>query len=61
MFVMLSIATGLAITASIRTATKNPDVSFNRKGNPAPWEEYKDKQYKVGEKFRYLKNSSEID
>ncbi|XP_064468943.1 cytochrome c oxidase subunit NDUFA4-like isoform X1 [Ornithodoros turicata] len=29
-----------------RLATRNPDVSWNKKGNPEPWQEYKDKQYK---------------
>ncbi|CAB3226808.1 unnamed protein product [Arctia plantaginis] len=29
-----------------RLATRNPDVTWNRKTNPEPWQEYKDKQYK---------------
>ncbi|XP_063704624.1 cytochrome c oxidase subunit NDUFA4 [Culicoides brevitarsis] len=30
----------------IRCATKNPDVSWNRKANPEPNEAYRAKQYK---------------
>ncbi|XP_026474351.1 cytochrome c oxidase subunit NDUFA4-like [Ctenocephalides felis] len=29
-----------------RLATKNPDVTWNRKTNPEPWEAYRNKQYK---------------
>lgn len=32
---------------TLRLATRNPDVSWNKKGNPEPWNEYRDKQYKV--------------
>jgi hypothetical protein len=31
----------------LRLATRDPDVSWNRKKNPEPWEEYRNKQYKV--------------
>ncbi|XP_046391748.1 cytochrome c oxidase subunit NDUFA4 [Ischnura elegans] len=31
---------------TIRLATKNPDVTWNRKTNPEPWNEYSNKQYK---------------
>ena len=30
-----------------RLALKNPDVSWNKKGNQEPWNEYETKQYKV--------------
>ncbi|CAH2040062.1 unnamed protein product, partial [Iphiclides podalirius] len=30
----------------IRLATRSPDVSWNKKTNPEPWQEYRDKQYK---------------
>lgn len=30
-----------------RLATRNPDVMWNRKANPNPNEEYRNKQYKV--------------
>lgn len=36
-----------ALYYTIRLATRNPDVTWNRKTNPEPWQEYKDKQYKV--------------
>lgn len=41
---------------SLRTALKNPDVSWDRKNNPEPWQHYADKQYKVI-KQKYLKLS----
>ena len=30
-----------------RLATKNPDVTWNRKTNPEPWQEYEHKNYKL--------------
>lgn len=30
-----------------RLAFKSPDVTWNRSGNPEPWEKYRTKQYKV--------------
>lgn len=32
---------------TLRLATKNPDVTWSRKNNPEPWQEYHNKQYKV--------------
>jgi len=29
-----------------RLALRNPDVTWNRKANPEPWQEYDKKQYK---------------
>lgn len=37
-----------AVYYMARLATRNPDVTWNRTSNPEPWQEYKDKQYKVG-------------
>jgi len=44
---MLAAGVILAASAITRTLLKNPEVSFNRKGNPEPWNAYRDKQYKV--------------
>ncbi|KAF4527242.1 hypothetical protein B566_EDAN015915 [Ephemera danica] len=30
----------------LRLATRTPDVSWNKKTNPEPWQEYQNKQYK---------------
>ncbi|CAL8073956.1 unnamed protein product [Orchesella dallaii] len=46
LYVMLAAGVVLAASAVTRTLLKNPEVSFNRKGNPEPWNDYKDKQYK---------------
>ena len=32
---------------TLRLATRNPDVSWAKKSNPEPWQEYANKQYKV--------------
>jgi len=31
---------------TLRLATRNPEVTWNRKTNPEPWNEYKEKRYK---------------
>lgn len=36
----------MSILYTLRLATRNPDVSWNRKGNPEPNEYYRNKQYK---------------
>lgn len=32
---------------TMRLATRNPDVTWRRGENPEPWQEYRNKQYKV--------------
>uniref|UniRef100_A0A6M2DK57 Putative cytochrome c oxidase subunit ndufa4 mori n=1 Tax=Xenopsylla cheopis TaxID=163159 RepID=A0A6M2DK57_XENCH len=42
-----------------RLATRNPDVTWNRKSNPEPWEAYRNKQYKFYSPVRdYTKEES---
>lgn len=36
-----------ALYYTMRLATRNPDVTWNRETNPEPWEAYRNKQYKV--------------
>lgn len=36
-----------ALYYTLRLATRNPDVSWRRGENPEPWQEYRNKQYKV--------------
>lgn len=43
-----------ALYYTMRLATRNPDVTWNRETNPEPWEAYRNKQYKV-------RNSSKIE
>lgn len=38
-----------------RLATRSPDVTWNRKTNPEPWNEYTNKQYKVHTLVSYPK------
>uniref|UniRef100_A0A6M2E0H5 Putative cytochrome c oxidase subunit ndufa4 n=1 Tax=Amblyomma tuberculatum TaxID=48802 RepID=A0A6M2E0H5_9ACAR len=35
-----------AVFYTARLALRNPDVSWNKKTNPEPWQEFKNKQYK---------------
>lgn len=46
--VIIGIGGGLAAGICWRLATQSPDVTWNRSGNPEPWEKYRNKQYKVG-------------
>lgn len=32
---------------TMRLALTNPDVTWDRKSNPEPWQKYAEKQYKV--------------
>ncbi|KAG8226193.1 hypothetical protein J437_LFUL012467 [Ladona fulva] len=45
-----------ALFYTIRLATKNPDVSWFRKSNPEPWNEYENKQYKFYSPIRDYSN-----
>ena len=42
---------GAAITGcaafSLRTALRTPDVSYRKQLNPEPWNEYRDKEYRL--------------
>ena len=51
-------AVGMAWSAfyTLRLATKNPDVTWSRKNNPEPWQEYRNKQYKFYSPIRDYSN-----
>ena len=36
----------MAAMYTLRLATQNPDVTWDRKNNPEPWQKYAEKQYK---------------
>ncbi|XP_053605546.1 cytochrome c oxidase subunit NDUFA4 [Plodia interpunctella] len=46
----LYVCTGIGCVGAIlylgRLALRSPDVSWSKKNNPEPWEEYRTKQYK---------------
>ncbi|PZC72445.1 hypothetical protein B5X24_HaOG211140 [Helicoverpa armigera] len=46
LYVCVGIGCAGAVFYIGRLATRNPDVSWNKKTNPEPWEEYRAKQYK---------------
>lgn len=45
--VIIGVGGALCTGICLRLATQSPDVTWNRKGNPEPWEKYRNKQYKV--------------
>ncbi|XP_064077546.1 cytochrome c oxidase subunit NDUFA4-like [Macrobrachium nipponense] len=46
LYVCLGIGVAMSTFYTLRLALRNPDVSWNRKGNPEPNQEYANKQYK---------------
>ena len=38
---------------TMRLALTSPDVTWDRKGNPEPWQKYAEKQYKVDLTYRF--------
>lgn len=46
LYVCLGMGVAGAAFYTIRLATRNPDVSWNRTGNPEPQQAYENKQYK---------------
>ena len=47
LFVSLGVGVAAAAFYSVRLAVRNPDVTWDRKNNPEPWQHYAEKQYKV--------------
>ena len=41
---------------TLRLAVRNPDLTWDRKKNPEPWQEYAEKQYKVLKFIEILSN-----
>ncbi|VVC91083.1 cytochrome c oxidase subunit NDUFA4 [Leptidea sinapis] len=46
LFVCVGLGCGGALFYTARLAFRNPEVTWNRRTNPEPWEEYRTKQYK---------------
>ncbi|CAK1543725.1 unnamed protein product [Leptosia nina] len=46
LFVCVGLGCGASFFYTLRLALRNPDVSWNKRSNPEPWEEYRNKQYK---------------
>ncbi|KOB73317.1 putative nadh dehydrogenase [Operophtera brumata] len=49
LYVCTGIGCAMAVFYTLRLATRNPDVSWSKKANPEPWEEYRTKQYKLNQ------------
>ncbi|CAH2267986.1 jg8428 [Pararge aegeria aegeria] len=47
LYVCVGLGCGASLFYIIRLATRSPDVSWNKRTNPEPWQEYRNKQYKV--------------
>ncbi|KAA1412537.1 hypothetical protein F0U44_22590, partial [Nocardioides humilatus] len=59
LYVCVGIGCGGAVFYTLRLALRNPDVSWNKKTNPEPWEAYRNKQYKFYSPIRdYSKEES---
>jgi len=47
LYVCVGIGCAGAVFYTLRLATRSPDVTWNKRTNPEPWQEFKDgKQYK---------------
>ncbi|XP_059054622.1 cytochrome c oxidase subunit NDUFA4 [Achroia grisella] len=59
LYVCTALGCGGALVYLARLAFRSPDVSWNKKSNPEPWEEYRAKQYKFYSPIRdYSKEES---
>ncbi|XP_026759726.1 cytochrome c oxidase subunit NDUFA4 [Galleria mellonella] len=59
LYICTALGCGGAIVYLTRLALRSPDVSWNKKTNPEPWEEYRAKQYKFYSPVRdYSKEES---
>lgn len=56
LYVTTAVGLSWAAFYILRQATRNPDVTWNRKTNPEPWQEYHNKQYKFYSPVRDYKN-----
>ncbi|PSN46076.1 Cytochrome c oxidase subunit NDUFA4 [Blattella germanica] len=46
LYVCVGMGCAGAFYYTLRLATRSPEVSWNKKTNPEPWNEYSDKQHK---------------
>ncbi|XP_067686444.1 cytochrome c oxidase subunit NDUFA4-like [Haliotis asinina] len=46
LFVATGVGAAAAFFYTMRLATRNPDVCWDRKNNPYPWQQYERRQYK---------------
>ncbi|XP_039750537.1 cytochrome c oxidase subunit NDUFA4 [Pararge aegeria] len=59
LYVCVGLGCGASLFYIIRLATRSPDVSWNKRTNPEPWQEYRNKQYKFYSPIRdYSKEES---
>uniref|UniRef100_A0A8W7PQ96 NADH dehydrogenase [ubiquinone] 1 alpha subcomplex subunit 4 n=1 Tax=Anopheles coluzzii TaxID=1518534 RepID=A0A8W7PQ96_ANOCL len=47
LYVCIAMGSAGAVFYTLRLALKSPEVTWSRKNNPEPWEEYRNKQHKV--------------
>lgn len=45
---------GMSVLYTLRIAVQSPDVSWNRKTNPEPWQHYSEKKYKVSHLLTFM-------
>lgn len=47
LYVCIGLGAAAAVFYTARLAIRSPEVTWSRKNNPEPWEEYRNKQHKV--------------
>ncbi|KAI8421342.1 hypothetical protein MSG28_008357 [Choristoneura fumiferana] len=60
LYVCTALGCGGAVFYLVRLATRSPEVTWSRRNNPEPWEEYRNKQHKFYSPIRdYSKEESQ--
>ncbi|XP_062540309.1 cytochrome c oxidase subunit NDUFA4 [Armigeres subalbatus] len=56
LYVCVGLGAVAAVFYTARLALRSPEVTWNRKGNPEPWEEFRNKQHKFFSPIRDYSN-----
>ncbi|XP_021940336.1 cytochrome c oxidase subunit NDUFA4 isoform X2 [Zootermopsis nevadensis] len=56
LYVCVALGCSGAVLYTIRLAVRSPEVSWNKKSNPEPWNEYANKQHKFYSPVRDYSN-----
>uniref|UniRef100_T1E3F9 Putative nadh dehydrogenase n=1 Tax=Psorophora albipes TaxID=869069 RepID=T1E3F9_9DIPT len=60
LYVCVGAGAVMAVLYTFRLAVSSPEVTWNRKTNPEPWEDYRNKQHKFYSPIRdYSKSESQ--
>uniref|UniRef100_A0A182VXQ4 NADH dehydrogenase [ubiquinone] 1 alpha subcomplex subunit 4 n=1 Tax=Anopheles minimus TaxID=112268 RepID=A0A182VXQ4_9DIPT len=56
LYVCIALGSAGAVFYTLRLALRSPEVTWSRKNNPEPWEEYRNKQHKFYSPVRDYSN-----